>query len=128
MLHDSTLEQLCRQHPRNLQGLRKIPGIGERKAEVYGDAILQALRDYDSGGRAVAPTEKKESATDQTLALLQKGASFEEIARTRDRQTSTIVCTVANLIESGRVDLRPEWVSPGARPHIEHAPKSAQNV
>jgi hypothetical protein len=28
---------------------------------------------------------------------------------------------VANLIESGRVELHPEWVSPGAQPHVEQA-------
>jgi ATP-dependent DNA helicase RecQ len=120
VLHDSTLEQLCRLRPKNLHELRQVAGIGERKAEVYGDAILQALRNYDLGGRAVV-TAKKESAADQTLALLHQGLTFEEIARTRDRQVATIVCTVANLIESGRIELRPEWVAPGAQPHIEKA-------
>jgi uncharacterized protein YpbB len=67
------------------------------------------------------PPEKKQSAAEETLALLNQGSTFEEIARTRDRQTSTIVCTVANLIESGRIELNPGWISPGAQPHIEEA-------
>src|SRR6266849_474397 len=121
VLHDSTLEELCRRRPTTLTGLRQVPGIGERKAEVYGAAILQVLRNFDAGMRAVAPQGKEPSPADQTLALLKQGASFEEIARARDRQVSTIVCTVANLIESGRVELNPAWVSPGAQPHIETA-------
>ena len=121
VLHDSTLGELCRRRPTTLTGLRQVPGIGERKAEVYGAAILQVLRNFDAGMRAVAPQGKEPSPADQTLALLKQGASFEEIARARDRQLSTIVCTVANLIESGRVELNPAWVSPGAQPHIEAA-------
>jgi len=121
VLHDSTLEELCRQRPTTVAGLRQIPGIGERKAEVYGAEILQVLRNFDAGMRAVTLTGKEPSPADQTLALLNQGASFEEIARARDRQVSTIVCTVANLIESGRTELNPAWVSPGAQPHIEAA-------
>jgi ATP-dependent DNA helicase RecQ len=121
VLHDSTLEELCRRRPTTLAGLRQVAGIGERKAEVYGAEILQVLRDFDAGTRAVAPAGKERSPADQTLALLNQGATFEEIARARDRQVSTIVCTVANLIESGRVELSPAWVSPGAQTHIEAA-------
>jgi ATP-dependent DNA helicase RecQ len=121
VLHDSTLEELCRRRPTTLAGLRQVAGIGERKAEVYGAEILQVLRDFNDGTRAVAPAGKERSPADQTLALLNQGATFEEIARARDRQVSTIVCTVANLIESGRVELSPAWVSPGAQTHIEAA-------
>jgi len=118
VLHDSTLEELCRRRPTTLAGLRQVPGIGERKGEVYGAEILQVLRNYDAGMRSVAPAGKP-SAADQTLALLRQGANFEEIARARDREVSTIVCTVANLIESGRLELNSQWISPGAQPHIE---------
>jgi len=121
VLHDSTLEDLCRRRPTTLAGLRQVAGIGERKAEVYGPQILQVLREFDAGKRAVMATRKESSPADQTLTLLSQGASFEEIARRRDRQVSTIVCTVASLIESGRTELNPAWLSPGAQPHIEEA-------
>ncbi len=121
VLHDSTLEELCRRRPTTLAGLRQVPGIGERKANVYGAEILQVLRSFDQGTLAVAQAPKEPSPAEQTLALLNQGASFEEIARARERQVSTIVCTVANLIESGRVELHPEWISPGAQAHIEAA-------
>ena len=121
VLHDSTLEELCRRRPTTLAGLRQVAGIGERKAEVYGAQILQVLREFESGKRAVTPSRKESSPADQTLTLLSQGASFEEIARARDRQVSTIACTIANLIESGRTELNPAWVSPGAQPHIEEA-------
>jgi ATP-dependent DNA helicase RecQ len=121
ILHDSTLEELCRRRPTNLAQLKQVPGIGERKSEVYGAEIIQALRNFDGGARA-APTVSKEPApAEQTLRLLNEGHSFEEIGRIRARQVSTIACTVANLIESGQVKLDPKWISPDAQPLIEAA-------
>jgi ATP-dependent DNA helicase RecQ len=121
VLHDSTLEELCRRRPSSLAQLRQVPGIGERKAEVYGAEILQALRNFSGGARAAAPVDKEPSPADQTLALIRQGCSFEEIARVRARQVSTIVSTVAGLIEAGHVEVRPEWISPGAQAHVEAA-------
>ena len=41
--------------------------------------------------------------------------------RIRARQISTVVCTVASLIETGQVKLDPKWISPDAQPLIEAA-------
>jgi ATP-dependent DNA helicase RecQ len=121
ILHDSTLEELCRRRPANFAELKRVPGIGEKKADVYGAEILQALRNFGGGARA-APTVAREPApAEQTLRLLNEGRSFEEIARIRARQVSTIVCTVANLIETAQVKLDPKWISPDAQPLIEAA-------
>jgi ATP-dependent DNA helicase RecQ len=121
ILHDSTLEELCRRRPANFAELKQVPGIGEKKADVYGAEILQALRNFGDGARA-APTVAKEPApAEQTLRLLNEGRTFEEIARIRARQISTIVCTVASLIESGQVKLDANWISPDAQPLIEAA-------
>ncbi len=121
ILHDSTLEELCRRRPATFAELKQVAGIGEKKADVYGAEILQALRNYGQGARA-APTAAKEPApAEQTLQLLNEGRSFEEIARIRARQVSTIVCTVASLIETAQVKLDPKWISPDAQPLIEAA-------
>ena len=121
ILHDSVLEELCRRRPANFRELQQIPGIGERKADVYGAEILQALRNFGEGARATPASSKEPSPAEQTLKLLKEGLSFEEIARTRARQVSTIACTVANLIETGQLELDPKWVSPYAQPQIEAA-------
>src|SRR5215467_9152526 len=88
---------------------------------MYGNDILQALDNFRQGARATAAANGGPSAAEQTLALIQQGHNFEEVARIRERQLSTIVATVAVFIEAGRLELRPEWVSPGAREHIEAA-------
>jgi ATP-dependent DNA helicase RecQ len=121
ILHDSTLEELCRRRPSNFAELKQVPGIGEKKADVYGAEILQALRNFGEGARAAQKTTREATPAEQTLRLLNEGRSFEEIGRIRARQVSTVVCTVASLIETGQVKLDQKWISPDAQPLIEAA-------
>lgn len=121
ILHDSTLEELCRRRPSNLALLKQVPGIGEKKADVYGAEILQVLRNYDGGARATAIVSKEPAPAEHTLQLLNEGKSFEEIARIRARQVSTVVCTVASLVETRQIKLDAKWISPDAQPLIEAA-------
>jgi ATP-dependent DNA helicase RecQ len=121
ILHDSTLEELCRRRPSNFAELKQVPGIGEKKADVYGAELLQALRNFGGGARATPNVSREPAPAEQTLRLLHEGRSFEEIARIRARQISTVICTVASLIESGLVKLDSKWISPDAQPLIEAA-------
>jgi ATP-dependent DNA helicase RecQ len=43
VLHDSTLDALCRQQPKNTADLLEVPGIGERRAERFGTQILEVI-------------------------------------------------------------------------------------
>jgi superfamily II DNA helicase RecQ len=58
-MHDTSLEELCRRHPRSLTELLRVPGIGERKGELYGNQILEALRNYRAGARAMVSSDCK---------------------------------------------------------------------
>jgi ATP-dependent DNA helicase RecQ len=111
VLHDSSLEELCRRRPTNLTELQQVPGIGERKADVYGAEILQALRNFGEGARATPIVSSGSTPAEETLRLLNEGHTFEEIAQTRARQYSTVIGTVANLIETGQLTWRAEWIA-----------------
>jgi ATP-dependent DNA helicase RecQ len=121
VMHDSTLEELCRRRPATLPQLLQVSGIGERKADLYGADILQALRNFAEGARASTPSGKQSAPAEQTLRLLSEGRTFAEIAQIRALQLSTVAGTVAVLIETGRVKLDPKWISPDALPLIEAA-------
>ena len=108
ILHDSTLEELCRRRPSNIAELKQVTGIGDRKSETYGAEILQVLKNFAAGARATPATSKEATPAEQTLRLLNEGRSFEEIARIRARQISTVVCTVANLVETGTSEVGSE--------------------
>jgi ATP-dependent DNA helicase RecQ len=120
VMHDSTLEEICRLRPASLSELRRITGIGERKAELYGNNILHALELYRSGARA-AEMQNSPSPMQETLALLKEGKSLAEIATARGRQVSTVTNTVAMLIEAGEVEFSSEWINPERLSVIEAA-------
>jgi superfamily II DNA helicase RecQ len=58
IMHDTSLDELCRLQPRTLGELRKVSGFGERKTELYGQQILDALRRFHDGARASALAPK----------------------------------------------------------------------
>ena len=121
VLHDSSLDEICRLQPTSIADLLNITGIGERKADLYGQAILSALRRYREGARASALPEKKTAPALETLQLLAEGKSFEDIARIRGRQMATVVNAVAGLVEKGELEFRAEWLDRNKLAVIEAA-------
>jgi ATP-dependent DNA helicase RecQ len=121
VLHDTTLEEICRRRPSSIAELLGITGIGERKAEVYGRGILAALERYGSGARASAAPERKTAPALETMRLLAEGRGFEEVAKIRGRQLSTIVNAVANLVESGDLEFEDAWMDRNKLAVIEAA-------
>jgi ATP-dependent DNA helicase RecQ len=121
VLHDSTLDEICRVQPTSIAQLLTITGIGERKAATFGNQILTALKEYREGARAGAPTEKKTAPAIETLRLLAEGRTLEEIAQLRERQLGTIVNTVATLVENGQLEFKPEWLDRNKLSVIEAA-------
>jgi ATP-dependent DNA helicase RecQ len=54
VMHDTTLDEICRVRPKSIRALLQISGIGERKAELYGQSILELLKQFSDGGKASA--------------------------------------------------------------------------
>jgi ATP-dependent DNA helicase RecQ len=53
--------------------------------------------------------------------LLADGKSLEEIAQIRGRQLSTVVNTVAALVETGQVEFQQAWIDPNKQSVIAAA-------
>ncbi|HWY21617.1 MAG TPA: RecQ family ATP-dependent DNA helicase [Candidatus Acidoferrum sp.] len=121
VLHDSSLDEICRRQPKSIQELLQVPGIGEKKAETYGREILAALGKFQKGERAAGWTQQQTKPAEETLRLLNEGKSLEEIAQIRGRQMSTIVSGVAGLIETGYAEFQDGWVSKEKQSVIEAA-------
>ena len=121
VMHDTTLEEVCRKQPDSIPELLKITGIGERKAQMYGPQIFAALGRFRNGERASAPPKQISRPAAATKRLLDEGQSFAEVATIRGRQVSTIINSVAELVENGEMEFNPNWVDPDKRKEIESA-------
>jgi ATP-dependent DNA helicase RecQ len=111
VMHDASLEELCSKRPRSIAQLLRVSGFGERKAAKYGEQILAALERFRQGRRAAPLAEKNSSPAAETLCWLREGRSFEEIARMRGRQVSTVISAVVGLVESGELEVQSGWVA-----------------
>ena len=70
-MHDSSLDELCAKPPATLAELQEIRGIGERKSELYGEQILEAVRRFDEA-HGPPPRGNAANAAAETLRLLQR--------------------------------------------------------
>ncbi|HEV7967455.1 MAG TPA: RecQ family ATP-dependent DNA helicase [Candidatus Acidoferrales bacterium] len=120
VMHDTTLAAICRARPGTIARLLLITGIGERKAELYGRQILDALKRFHEGARAAAP-DKKITPSEETIALIEQGKTLDEIAAIRGRRLSTIVSMVSDLVERGLVEFQDGWVEQDRQREIEAA-------
>jgi ATP-dependent DNA helicase RecQ len=121
VLHDTSLDEVCRLQPTSIDQLLEITGIGERKAQTYGKKILAALYEYRAGARPTAAPAKKSNSGEETLRLVNEGKTFAEIASIRGRQLSTVINAVANLVETGQLPFNPSWIDPTRLSIIEAA-------
>jgi ATP-dependent DNA helicase RecQ len=53
VMHDSSLEEVCRRRPGSIPELLRISGFGEHKATLYGPQIFEALERFRNGARAI---------------------------------------------------------------------------
>ncbi|MGB2679060.1 MAG: RecQ family ATP-dependent DNA helicase [Candidatus Acidiferrum sp.] len=126
VMHDATLDALCEARPKTLAELRRVSGMGEKKCEMYGEEILEVFRRFGRGERASKEWHARPSTPSlETLDLLEKGHSFEEIAQIRGRKVRSVIALVADLIEKGETELKPRWVDAAKCEQIREASKRA---
>jgi ATP-dependent DNA helicase RecQ len=112
IFHDATLAEIAQICPQSIAQLRKISGIGARKLESYGDALIECCRTHaESHGLSQALSAQKapiipviEGLNDSaslTLNLLREGASIAEIAQSRGLKETTLYSHCAEAISLG---------------------------
>ena len=122
VMHDSSLDEICRQRPASLAEIRGVSGFGERKTERYGQQILHALAEFNEW-RACQRAYGSESRSQpkKPSACWAKGTRFLKIANLRGRQLGSVVGLIANLVEKGELQFQPEWVDEAKLVSIEEA-------
>jgi ATP-dependent DNA helicase RecQ len=118
-MHDTSLDELCRVRPQSLSELRGVTGFGDKKTEMYGQGILDALAEFGRGARAEKQEEEKAKPAEETIRMLAEGRTFEEIAKARGRQVSSVINLVVSLMERGELEFQPSWIDGEKRAQIE---------
>ena len=62
VMHDSSLDEVCRRRPGSIPKLLRISGFGEHKAALYGQEVFEALERFRNGARAALPAAKPRPA------------------------------------------------------------------
>jgi ATP-dependent DNA helicase RecQ len=119
VMNDNSMDALCRVRPKTAEQLMNVLGFGEKKVEKYGAEILEELKRFEEGERAAASKKAAVSPAEETLRLLAEGKTLEEVARTRGRALATVVSMVSEMVESGEVEFRPEWIGAGRLEKIQ---------
>lgn len=124
ILNDATLRDLCEKQPRTRPELLKVSGIGEFKAEVYGEEILEAIRRFFGESAPKASVVAKGMAPvsfDAIVGLMNEGYNLAEIAARRGLSTNVTAAQIASMIEAGAVTLPPGWIEPARAAIIRQA-------
>jgi ATP-dependent DNA helicase RecQ len=121
VMHDTSLDEVCRRRPTSVAELFQVSGFGERKAALYGQQIFAAIERFRNGERASAPLVKKSKPVDETLSLLGQGHTLTEIAAIRGRQLGSVVSLISDLVEKGELEFQPAWVDKDRLAIIEAA-------
>ncbi len=103
IFHDRTLAELSEKRPASMAALEDITGLGVRKIERYGAALLDVL-----GGNKRNPVldNRLSGTVNETLALHLDGLDTDAIAARRGLGPSTVLGHLAEAIEAGLVEAR----------------------
>ncbi len=104
IFHDATLMEMMERKPKNHQQFFQLSGVGEKKLELYGDAFLEVLNEFEDTSEEFSKESLSETAT-ETLDLFRLGYSVEKIAEQRGLKSSTIFSHLAQILAMGELKL-----------------------
>ncbi len=114
---DATLEEMAASKPVNDEELKAVSGVGDRKLQLYGDAFMEVILEYQAQkGKA-----KVGSSHLVTYELFQQGKTIAEIAEQRDIKENTVYSHITACYQSGEpLDIH-RLVSPEIISQVEKA-------
>jgi ATP-dependent DNA helicase RecQ len=100
VFNDATLKQIEKERPLDEDEFKTISGVNSLKSEKYADSFIEVIEKFNIKKR------KKTSTYEQTHTLFQNGNSIEEIAKTRNLKSTTVISHLCTLVEKGKpIDL-----------------------
>ncbi len=99
---DASLLQMVKTRPIDNDQFKYISGVGEFKAEKYGDKFTQVINKFENQQKVNA---RISDTIKETIYLFNQGQSPDEIAESRDINLNTAYSHLAEAIKFGSLDL-----------------------
>jgi len=100
VFNDATLKEIEKTRPLTENDFNTISGVNSLKSEKYADSFIEVIEKFNIKKR------KKTSTYEQTYTLFKNGNSIEEIAKTRNLKSTTVISHLCTLVEKGKpIDL-----------------------
>jgi ATP-dependent DNA helicase RecQ len=102
IFHDSTLVDITSKRPEAEEQFRYISGVGEKKLQRYGSDFMAVVAEHalpDSLNNSLSDT------VNATLLMFEEGASFEDIAKRREKPIDTVFVHIAEVISEGLLSI-----------------------
>ena len=110
---DYTLQCMVESKPGTIAELKNMPGIGDYKADIYGQALLQTFQEHeiqkaeDTKARLIQMANSP--SHQEVKALFESGMDVPSIAERRQVQPTTVKSSLYRLHNAGQIDLNP-WI------------------
>jgi ATP-dependent DNA helicase RecQ len=107
---DRTLQEMAKRLPTTPQGLRRVPGIGERKLAQYGEQFLAVIRAYSAAhpdaAHPLEPPRPQAGLTESQRRMeigefFKAGLSVEDLRRLYGAKADTIIGHLAEYQRDG---------------------------
>lgn len=105
IFHDAALMEMIERMPKTRQQMAQISGVGERKLELYGDAFLAVIAEFQQQTSEVSEVDGLTETAEQSLALFRLGYTVAQIAAQRELKAATIYGHMSQALEQGLVNL-----------------------
>ncbi|MEZ6151905.1 MAG: DNA helicase RecQ [Pirellulaceae bacterium] len=123
---DATLKDIARRRPSTIELFLMVHGVGERKAQQYGERFLSCVADYcqragvqldpvtlqegaDSRGAGHHGGKATGAAAQQAFELFEKGMGVEQVADLLQRARSTTYDYLEAYIEHAKITDATRW-------------------
>ncbi|MCP4282878.1 MAG: DNA helicase RecQ [Gammaproteobacteria bacterium] len=103
IFHDSTLMEMVEARPQDLQQMRFISGVGERKLALYGQQFLDLVLQHKQPDLL---NNRLSASVNETLFLHEQGLDIEQIALQRQLKPATVYDHIAEAVAAGLLDVR----------------------
>lgn len=100
---DSTLLEMLREQPEDLDDMAQISGVGARKLERYGAAFLGVLNQTESP--AVQPAPSSQDLRHELVTLARSGMTPEQIAQQMQCSLKNVYSLMAQAISANLLSL-----------------------